>query len=75
VNTYAFALGRSMTPARQVREALALAYARHAAGRFREAEDIGRTVIDIDPRNAQALHLVGEVALRRGDVETALRYV
>jgi Tfp pilus assembly protein PilF len=75
VNTHAFALGRSMTPARHVREALALAYARHAAGRFREAEDIGRTVIDIDPRNAQALHLVGEVALRRGDVETALRYV
>ena len=63
-----------MTPARQVREALALAYARHAAGRFREAEDIGRTVIEIDPRNAQALHLVGEVALRRGDVEAALRY-
>jgi tetratricopeptide (TPR) repeat protein len=64
-----------MTPARQVREALALAYARHAAGQFREAENLGRTVIEIDPRNAQALHLVGEVALRRGDVETALRYV
>jgi tetratricopeptide (TPR) repeat protein len=64
-----------MSPARQVREALALAYARHAAGQFREAEDIGRTVIELDPRNAQALHLVGEVALRRGDVETALRYV
>jgi tetratricopeptide (TPR) repeat protein len=66
---------RSVPPARQVRETLALAYARHAAGRFQEAEDLGRLVVEMDPRNAQALHLVGEVALRRGDVDTALRYV
>jgi Tfp pilus assembly protein PilF len=75
VNIHASLSDRSAPPARRVREALALAYARHAAGRFQEAEDIGRTVIEIEPRNAQALHLVGEVALRRGDVETALRYV
>src|SRR5262245_37702180 len=61
--------------ARRVREALALAYARHAAGRFGEAEDIARTVIALEPRNAQALHLVGEVALRRGDIHAALDYV
>jgi tetratricopeptide (TPR) repeat protein/ADP-heptose:LPS heptosyltransferase len=65
----------SIPPARRVREALALAYARHAAGRFEEAEDIARTVIALDPRNAQALHLVGEVALRRGDIDGALDYV
>jgi tetratricopeptide (TPR) repeat protein len=61
--------------ARRVRESLALAYARHAAGRFEEAEDIARSVVAIEPRNAQALHLIGEVALRRGDIETALGFV
>jgi Tfp pilus assembly protein PilF len=65
----------NVPPARRVREALALAYARHAAGRFDEAADIARTVIALDPRNAQALHLVGEVALRRGDVDGALNFV
>jgi tetratricopeptide (TPR) repeat protein len=61
--------------ARRVREMLALAYARHATGRFEEAEDIARTVIALEPRSAQALHLVGEVALRRGDIDTAIDYV
>jgi Flp pilus assembly protein TadD len=32
-------------------------------------------VIALDPRNAQALHLVGEVALRHGDLEGALTFV
>ena len=61
--------------ARRVREMLALAYARHAAGQFGEAEDIARTVIALEPRSAQALHLVGEVALRRSDIDTAIDYV
>jgi tetratricopeptide (TPR) repeat protein len=60
---------------RRVRENLALAYARHASGRFEEAADLARTVVALEPRNAQALHLIGEVALRRGDVDTALSFV
>jgi tetratricopeptide (TPR) repeat protein len=75
VNTRASLSAQAVPPAREVREALALAYARHAAGRFQEAEEIGRAVIGIEPRNAHALHLVGEIALRRGDIDTALRFV
>ncbi len=54
-------------PTTGIREALASAYARHGAGQFDAAEAIALDILRVDPRNAHALHLAGEVALRRGD--------
>ena len=34
----------------------------HQAGQLREAEQIYRQVLDIDPNNPEALHLLGVIA-------------
>jgi len=60
---------------KSVREALALAYARHVAGQFDEAAAISRMILQHMPLNAHALHLVGEVALRHGDHATTIDLV
>jgi tetratricopeptide (TPR) repeat protein len=44
-------------------------------GRLAEAEAICRTVLQGAPRNAEALHLLGLVALQRGDPDGAARLI
>jgi tetratricopeptide (TPR) repeat protein len=43
----------------------------HRNGMFSEAGQIYRRVLAIDPRNSDALHLLGMIAYQAGDLETA----
>ena len=54
---------------------LAEGLAHHRGGRFREAEELYRRVLAHDPRNADALHLLGLVALEAGQVDSAAELV
>ena len=47
----------------------------HKAGRIAEAEAGYRAVLEADPNNADALHLLGLVAHQSGDNEAALRLI
>lgn len=49
--------------------------AHHQAGRFAEAERVYRQVITRDPRNADAMHLLGLIAHQQGDTESALKLI
>lgn len=53
-------------------DAVATALAHHQAGRLAEAEAGYRTVLDGEPDHADALHLLGVVALQRGDAQAAV---
>ena len=61
---------RRPPPARA--DAVATALAHHQAGRLAEAEAGYRTVLDAEANHADALHLLGVVALQRGDPEAAV---
>ena len=52
-------------------ETLTQALEHHQAGRGREAETIYRQVLAQDPRNADALHLLGMLAYEAGQLERA----
>ena len=52
-------------------KAFELALQHHRTGRLAEAEAIYRQLLQIDPRHADALHLVGVIADQRGQSELA----
>ena len=54
-----------------VRQALTRAARHHGAGRLDAAEDLYRQVLQAEPENAVALHLLGVAAHMRGDNATA----
>ena len=54
---------------------LQAALAHHQAGRLREAEALYRTVLAADPRNADALHLLGVAAHEQGRPEEAVALI
>jgi len=54
---------------------LAQAVAHHQAGRAAEAERGYRDVLAMDPRNADALHLLGVLALQSGHAEEAVTLI
>ena len=54
-----------------IHETLTQALEHHQAGRGREAETIYRQVLAQDPRNADALHLLGMLACEAGQLERA----
>lgn len=58
-----------------VTEALQQALRQHQAGRLDEAERGYRSVIRIDPRQPDALHLLGIVQQQRGDATSAVGYI
>lgn len=55
-----------------VPEALAIAVQHHRAGRLAEAEGIYRRILDAEPGNADALHLLGVVAQGAGRHDIAI---
>src|SRR5262245_50273145 len=57
-----------------VEETLAIGLAHHQAGRLRQAEPIYRQILALDPRSAQAWHLLGAVAYGLGQHEQAIEY-
>ena len=58
-----------------VPEALAIAIRHHQGGRLKAAEQLYRQILAIEPRHAQALHLLGVIASQLGRHETAVEYI
>lgn len=56
-------------------EALAIAIEHHQAGRYRAAEEIYRQVLAVDANHADALHLLGLIALQAGNHEAAIELI
>jgi tetratricopeptide (TPR) repeat protein len=56
-------------------QALLLAQRHHQAGQLREAEQLYRQVLQVDPRQADALHLLGVIALQGDNQALALDYI
>jgi predicted O-linked N-acetylglucosamine transferase (SPINDLY family) len=59
-----------MTP-----DKLAAALDHHRAGRLAEAEQLYREIVQCDPRQADAWHLLGMVAHQRGNHATGVRWI
>ena len=55
-----------------VQEALAAGLAHHQAGRLADAEAIYRDILAVEPRHAEALHLLGVLAHQIGQNEAAI---
>jgi predicted O-linked N-acetylglucosamine transferase (SPINDLY family) len=58
-----------------IAEALALALGHHQAGRWPAAEQIYRQVLEVQPNNADALHLLGVLARQVGQPAVAIEYI
>jgi tetratricopeptide (TPR) repeat protein len=58
-----------------VQEKLQRAVKHHGAGELDEAEDLYRRVLQDDPKNPPALHLLGVIAHQVGDEESALELI
>jgi len=56
-------------------EVLQAGLAHHEAGRLQEAEQHYRQVLGLEPRNADALHLLGVLALQCGHAQVAVEYI
>jgi tetratricopeptide (TPR) repeat protein len=63
--------GTTMT----MQQALDLAVKHHQAGRLREAEGIYRRILEGDPNNPHALHLLGVLASQVGQNDSAVDYI
>jgi predicted O-linked N-acetylglucosamine transferase (SPINDLY family) len=55
-----------------IAEALAIAMAHHRAGQLDLAEEVYRRVLEVEPAEAEALHLLGLIAYQRGEHAAAL---
>lgn len=58
-----------------VQEALAAGLAHHQAGRLADAEAIYREILAVEPRHAEALHLLGVLAHQVGQNEAAVALI
>jgi tetratricopeptide (TPR) repeat protein len=58
-----------------IAEAFAVAVEQHQAGRLNDAEQIYRQILAVDPRHADALHLLGVIGLQTGKPEVAVQYI
>jgi tetratricopeptide (TPR) repeat protein len=59
----------------RIEEALRTALAHQQAGRLHEAEQVCRQVLQAEPQNVAALHLLGLAALASGDYDAAIRWI
>ena len=58
-----------------ISEALAIAAQHHQAGRLQAAEQICRQILQADPNQADASHLLGVIASQRGQPAMAVEYI
>jgi len=56
-------------------EALAIAHQHHQAGRLPSAEQIYRQILELDPNQVDALHLLGVLAHQAGRPDLAIVYI
>ncbi len=59
----------------KIDEALAVAMKQHQAGNLEGAETIYRKVLQVDPHNAEALHLLGLITFQRGSLSRAAKRI
>jgi len=64
-----------LSEVRGVRERLDAGLGHHQSGRLDQAEEIYRELLEKDPRNADARHLLGTVAYQRGDFHGAAGHI
>src|ERR1700683_5324007 len=55
-------------------DALAMASPAFTTGQVATAEDLCHDLLSAEPKHAQALHLLGTIALQRGDLDLAIDY-
>ena len=58
-----------------ISQALQLATKHHQAGKLQEAERIYRQILNVEPDNADAYHLLGLIAHQVGKNEIAVRFI
>ncbi len=58
-----------------IAEALGLALSHHQKGQLQQAENIYRQILAVEPRNADALHLLGFLAYQVGRPEIAIEHI
>ncbi len=58
-----------------VHETLALAVQHHQAGRLQQAEDLYRQILQAEPQNVEALHLLGLTEHQMGRHQSAIEYM
>jgi len=58
-----------------ISQALAIAVQHHQAGRLATAEQIYRQILAAEPNHADALHLLGVIALQQGKPELAVQHI
>ncbi|HWY85822.1 MAG TPA: hypothetical protein VNX28_03805, partial [Gemmataceae bacterium] len=58
-----------------ISEALTIAIEHHQGGRLQVAEQIYRQILQVDPNQPDALHLLGVIASVLGHVEIAIKYI
>ena len=58
-----------------ISETLATAIEHHQAGRLETAQRIYRKILDLDPCQADATHLLGVLALQTGQYQQAIEYI
>ena len=58
-----------------ISEALTIAVQHHQAGRLQAAEQIYRRVLEVDPNQADAIHLLGVLAHQVGKHELAVQCI
>ncbi len=56
-------------------EALTLGIQHHQAGRLSAAEEIYRQILQAEPDRAEAIHLLGVIALQSGQYEVAIQHI
>ena len=71
-NPFLKAKGRLVTPVAVAIPNLQDAFALHQQGQFGQAESIYRQLLDIDPTNADVLHLLGVIAHQTGHHQGAI---
>jgi len=60
---------------KKITEKLQIALELHQAGNFQQAEPIYRQILKVDPRNPDALHLLGAILLNNKDYNNAINHI